>query len=295
MEIIYPYGEQSLQEKRDIFCQEGLNAVLVMICLYREKSHLKTTVQGLIMRNKIVICIFLLGAAVLLRGAPSRHYQPEIEVYYAPKIPFSACLSDAVWKKSAVYPFMRSVGELSDFYKSPWEGGKLRLLYDDEYLYIGAQLQDSEVLSDGKKNQDFLYAKGDVVEVFLKPADQNYYWEIYGTPHKLTSCFYFPARGMLGLPSGYQDPGAAVKVDARVFGTFNQSCDKDIGWNVLIAIPLADLRKNGMKFVPEEKWTIFVARYNYSRYLPACEFSGVPQKFADFHVLGDYARLIIKR
>ena len=70
--------------------------------------------------------------------------------------------------------------------------------------------------------------------------------------------------------------------------------DKDNGWKTLIRIPLAELRKNGMKFAPGEKWTIFIARYNYSRFLPTCEYSGVPQKFAHFHVLSDYAKLIIK-
>lgn len=247
------------------------------------------------MKLKNSLFLLLLGAAGSLFAAPEKQYhRPEIEVRYAPRVPFSAQLSDAVWKKAAVYPFMRSVKELEDFQRLPLEGGKLRLLYDDVNLYVGAELQDSDVVSDGKKNQTFLYAAGDVVEVFLKPEEHNYYWEIYGTPNKLTSCFYFLSRGSLGLPSGFADQGVKIKVDAFVKGTFNNSQDRDKGWNVLIVIPLAELRKNGMKFASGEKWTVFVARYNYSRFLSFCEFSGAPQKFANFHVLGDYARLVIK-
>ena len=240
--------------------------------------------------------LLILSAILIfsLQADPVKKHRPVLEVNFAEKVPFSTDFSNPVWKKSPVYTFMKAVSQLSDFHALPTEGGKLRLLYDKNFLYVAAELQDSEVTTTGTKNQSAFFALGDVLEVFLKPEKHNFYWEIYGTPNNLSTCYHFPSRGSLGLPSGFASHGVDVKVISSVDGSFNNPLDRDNGWKTLIKLPLSALRKNGLKFVPGEKWTIFIARYNYSRYLPECEFSGVPQKFADFHVLADYARLVIK-
>ena len=243
---------------------------------------------------KKLLLLSLAIFALPVFASSQRRHRVELEVNYASNVPHSADFGASVWQKTPSYEFMRAVTHLSDFHALPLEGGQLRLLYDDKYLYAAADVHDSDVTTDGTRNQTHLYAQGDVIEVFLKPENQNYYWEIYGSPNNLTSCFYFPSRGSLGLPSGFADNGVKIKVISAVDGTLNKNRDRDRGWRTLICIPLAELRKNGMKFAPGEKWTIFVARYNYSRTLPYCELSGVPQKFANFHVLSDYARLIIK-
>ncbi len=240
---------------------------------------------------------FLILSAIMtlsLFAAPVKKHRPVIEVNFAPEVAFSTNFSTSVWKKTPAYPLMKAVSDLSDFHALPLEGGQLRLLYDKHFLYVAAELQDSEVTTTGTKNQSAFFALGDVVEVFLKPQNHNFYWEIYGTPNNLATCYFFPSRGSLGLPSGFASHGVDVKVISSVNGSFNNPLDRDNGWKVLIKIPLAALRKNGLKFAPGEKWTIFTARYNYSRYLPSCELSGVPQKFGDFHVLSDYAQLVIK-
>ena len=232
--------------------------------------------------------------ALPLLAAPVKKHRPEILVNFAGKVPFSTDFSTKVWKNAPVYRFMKAVNQLSDFHALPLEGGCIRLLYDNDFLYVAAELEDSEVTTTGTKNQSPFFALGDVVEVFLKPENHNFYWEIYGSPNNLSTCYYFPSRGSLGLPSGFASHGVDVKVVSSVDGTFNNCSDRDKGWKTLIKIPLSAFRKKGLKFAPGEKWTIFIARYNYSRYLPECELSGVPQKFADFHVLSDYARLVIK-
>ena len=253
--------------------------------------------QHILNRNIFMKYNFLILSAIMtfsLLAAPVKKHRPVLEVNFAENVPFSTDFSNPVWKKTPAYPFMKAVNDLSDFHALPLEGGQIRLLYDKNFLYLAAELEDSEVTTTGTKNQSAFFALGDVVEVFLKPENHNFYWEIYGTPNNLQTCYFFPSRGSLGLPSGFNNQGVEIKVVSSVNGSFNNSLDRDNGWKTLIKIPLASLRKNNLKFVPGEKWTIFVARYNYSRYLPSCELSGVPQKFGDFHVLSDYARLVIK-
>ena len=239
--------------------------------------------------RKIFTSILLTAAALVSRGEDQNC--PVIQAVRTSSLPFSAEMTAPAWKNAPAYAFYKTAGTLEDFYRLPKEKAVVKLLYDDNYLYVGVRLQDSEVVSSGKSNQTFLFALGDTVEVFLKPAGEKYYWEIYGTPGKLTSCFYFRSRGVAGLSECYQYPLPAIKVDAVIDGTFNNWRDRDKGWKLLIAIPLKELRKHGLKFTTEENWTILVARYNYSRFLEETELSGFPQIIPDFHPLKNYARL----
>ena len=241
------------------------------------------------MKKFLLLTLAIIALPVF--ASSQRRHRVEIEVNYASNVPHSADFSTSVWQKTPAYSFMRAVTHLSDFHALPLEGGKLRLLYDDNYFYAAADLDDSDVMTDGTANQTHLYAKGDVVEVFLKPENQNYYWEIYGSPNNLTSCFYFPSRGSLGLPSGFADNGVKIKVISAIDGTLNKNRDLDRGWRTLICIPLSELRKNGMKFAPGNQRLIMASRYNFSRYLTGYEQSAYPQCSINFHCSQYYAQI----
>ena len=104
--------------------------------------------QHVLNRNIFMKYRFLILPAILcfsLFSAPVKKHRPVIEVNFAEKVPFSTDFSSSVWKKTPAYPFMKAVSDLSDFHALPLEGGQLRLLYDDNFLYVAAELQDSEV------------------------------------------------------------------------------------------------------------------------------------------------------
>jgi len=169
------------------------------------------------------------------------------------------------------------------------EGTKVKLLWDDKYLYIGGEFTDSDVMNDGVEDQTHFYAKGDLLEVFLKPAGANYYWELYGTPHNKKSWFVLISRGRPlrddYLPKTFQ---SAATID----GSFDNWKDRDHGWTVEMAIPIAELTVHGADFGPSSAWTILLARYNYSAYLPKEELSAYPLLSSpNFHLYEDYAEL----
>ncbi|MDY0176870.1 MAG: carbohydrate-binding family 9-like protein [Lentisphaeria bacterium] len=172
------------------------------------------------------------------------------------------------------------------------EPGYYKLLWDEDYLYVGAQFVDSDVHAYGEEDQEHHYTLGDVAEVFIKPASDTYYWELYGTPAAKMSTFFIPGRGALMGPLLTSDP-FELKVASQVQGTLNQWQDKDQGWSMEMAIPRTELEKFGAKFNPEQGWSIFLARYNYCRYLPSKEMSSFPQQqeTANFHMLEEYATL----
>ena len=84
------------------------------------------------------------------------------------------------------------------------EGGKIRIAWDDKYFYLACEFTDSDVVAEGDKDQLHHYQLGDLCELFLKPADKSWYWEIYMTPRNNKSVFFFPSKGYLGLPSCFE-------------------------------------------------------------------------------------------
>ena len=138
------------------------------------------------------------------------------------------------------------------------------------------------------------YKMGDLCELFLKPADKTWYWELYATPLGKKTTFWFPGRGRTGLPSNFTDYSSGLKVGAQVNGTLNKWEDKDAYWTAEMAMPIKDLTARGEKFGPEADWRILVARYNYSRYSKrqGPEHSTVPQlSKVNYHLLEEYAKL----
>lgn len=145
----------------------------------------------------------------------------------------------------------------------PFEGGTVRLMYDDKYLYVGAFLSDTDVMQTWNVDQSHFYVSGDVLEIFMKPANAPSYWECYGTPNgKKTSLFFDTRRYPLHPVRSSLMKGMAVAV--KVHGTLNNYKDKDKGWSIELAFPLEQLAKTGRPFKPGEPWTFLIARYNYN-------------------------------
>jgi hypothetical protein len=202
-------------------------------------------------------------------------------------------LDEEVWKNTTAYNMQLSTNKIA-FGRRPEEEGIVRLAWDDEYLYIGVELMDSDIIAEGAENHMQHYNLGDVAEVFLKPDDCTWYWELYVTPAGKMSTFWFPGRGCLGLPSCFERHHFDMKVAAQCDGTLNNWQDRDQRWTAEMAIPVSELTARGESFGSQARWTILVARYNYSRYLPFTgpEFSMIPQlSQLNYHLLEEYARL----
>ena len=166
--------------------------------------------------------------------------------------------------KKAIPPKVYANMNKKDNRVEPFQGGTVRLMYDDKYLYVGACLEDSDVMQYGKIDQNHFYLSGDVLEMFLKPANAPSYWECYGTPNsKKTSLFFDTRRYPLHPVRSSLMPGMIVST--KVNGTFNDYTGKpDKGWTIEVAFPREQLAKTGRPFTPGEPWTILIARYNYN-------------------------------
>ncbi len=202
-------------------------------------------------------------------------------------------LKSPEWRKANIWELSR-VGERGEELGPELnEKGNVRMLRSDDFLYVGVEMEDSDVVQQGTRDQTHLYSMGDTVELFFKPADDTYYWELYGTPNELKTKFFYPSCSYVFLPDSDKSlPEFEVK--AHIDGEFNNWQTLDKGWSVEFKLPLKMFEQFGAKFRPGHSWQFLVARQNYSRRLPLKELSTVPPiREADFHLIRQYGFLEI--
>lgn len=167
----------------------------------------------------------------------------------------------------------------SSWQKAPWtdffvdiEGGKkplprfrtrAKMLWDDSYFYIGAEIQEPDVWATLRERDTIIFHDNDF-EVFIDPdGDTHQYYEL--EMNALNTVWD------LLLIKPYRDGGppangwdihrltTAVHVD----GTINHPGDTDEGWTVELAFPWKALKECAHKDVPPklgDQW-----RVNFSR------------------------------
>lgn len=251
---------------------------------------------------KSTSCLLLLFASLAMSADPLTEKKDAsvLAAYASEPVVIDGKLDDKVWASCKAYDLSvptRAYETQPDYIaeamgKSVIEKGFAKVAWDKDNLYIGAEFTDSDIVAEGTEDQQHHYTKGDLLEVFLKPADDTWYWELYATPLNKKTSLFFPGRGRLFLPSAekYLIP---LRVAAQCDGTLNDWRDKDKKWTVEMAVPIKELFVEGtgkFRFGPGSKWTILIARYNYSRYLPIKENSAYPHLTrTNYHLLEEYA------
>ena len=212
-----------------------------------------------------------------------------LAVYADLPIAVDGRLDEAVWKDAPAY----ALGLCADRVTAGdtlIEGGRVRFAWNEEYLYMAVEFDDSDVVAEGVEDGEHHSNLGDLAELFLWPEDRSWYWELYATPHGRQSSFFFPGPGRM-LPSTFGNH-VALKIAAQVQGTLNDWSDRDHGWTAEMAVPVEALTARGEAWGPDAAWRVFVGRYNYSAYLPQVELSAMPPlSRTSFHLRNEYARL----
>lgn len=194
-----------------------------------------------------------------------------------------------LWEKIPAYNLMHNVTDARHINLLPSERAVVRYLCDPEHLFVRVDAQDSDVMTSAYANDQFNYQLGDLVELFAKPKDHPYYWEIYGTPNGHYTRFYFKAKGTLNLPSSFAPGKFKVDMINKIDGTLNNHFDRDKLWQIILIIPRSELEKNGCSFSAPQRWTLMTARYNYGRYISYNERSSYPQVSCGYHSLQHFA------
>lgn len=148
-------------------------------------------------------------------------------------------LDDAAW---AAAPWTADFADIEGFTKpKPRYQTRAKMLWDDQYLYIGAQLEEPHVWATLTQHDDIVFQDNDF-EIFIDPnGDRREYYEI--EVNALNTVFD------LFLVKTYRDGGPALHdwnctgLRSAVFvdGTLNDPSDQDRGWSVELALPWTSL------------------------------------------------------
>ena len=223
----------------------------------------------------LVALVFALGVGLSLpaTGAP----EPEVAIpepaahpkgyvcYRAPSpIAIDGDLKDAAW---AAAPWTDAFVDIEgDKKPKPRFRTRVKMLWDDEALYIAAELEEPHLWATLKDHDSIIFHDNDF-EVFLDPDGDNY---MYGE----LELNALNTTWDLLLTKPYKDGGHAVhaweivglKTAVKLDGTLNDPRDTDKGWTLEIKWPwkglpeLVNVKKTPVPPKDGDQW-----RINFSR------------------------------
>jgi hypothetical protein len=214
----------------------------------------------------LIINLCLIGSVLFgVHNAGAQPAKPHPKGYVACKaarpLQIDGRLNEAAWTSA---PWTDDFQDIEGSVRPrPRFRTRAKMLWDDTYLYIGAELKDPHVWANLTKRDTVIFYDNDF-EVFMDPnGDSHEYYE-----------FEMNARNTvwdLFLPKPYKDRGSAVdgwnidglKTGTYVHGTINVANDVDSGWCVEIAMPWSALKQYAHRPAPPlegDQW-----RINFSR------------------------------
>ena len=150
-------------------------------------------------------------------------------------------LNEVSWKKAA---FSNLFVDIEGYARpEPLYDTKVKMLWDQEYLYIGAILEEPHIWATYTERESVIFHENDF-EIFIDPnGDTHNYYEI--EVNALNTIWD------LLLTKPYRDGGKPIStwnvegMKSAVFleGTINSPDDKDEFWSVEFALPWSSLKE----------------------------------------------------
>jgi len=218
---------------------------------------------------------------------PPITWQPKhYECYRAGKpIKIDGNISSKEWKKAAWTDEFVDIEGASK--PTPKYRTRVKMLWDDKYLYIAAQLQEPDVKATLTKHDSVIFRDNDF-EVFVKPlASETGYFEFEMNALNTGWDLYLnkPYRDHGKADNGWDIEG--LKTAVAVQGTLNKSDDTDQGWTLEIAYPWRafDTRQTVPQPVIGTEWRINFSRVEWTAGKPHEDnWVWSPQGLIDMHV-----------
>jgi len=233
-------------------------------------------------------------------------------------------LNEAAWEGAVVSP--RFVDLISG--KPTRFDTRVRLLWDNDQLYIGFQVEEPAVRAHLTAHNDPIYSENDV-ELFIAGDDAYYEFEI-NARNTVYEVFFiweraYASGGFAANPefarsrlSGFNGVGfhdhprgprlgqfnwrfPGLRTAVHVDGTLNDDTNRDRGWTAEIALPwrgMEWLAKAGNRPLPPregDEWRMDFSRFNTAKAPPPASDSGgwalSPHGIWDSHIPECFARV----
>lgn len=205
----------------------------------------------------VVVSAVIAGACA---AADFRANLPSIPTYEVHKTPahlvIDGRLDEAAWKQATPIP-----------YQFPWDkqtGAKqnttARLLWDNDFLYVGWECEDADIVAHYGVHDDPTY-KDDAVEIFINPdARQNFYYGMEINARGTVYDYFYAFPRLLIKRVDFE----GLQIASYIRGSLNVRGDQDKGWTIELAIPWRNFVELAPKTPPDPGtvWTINLNRWD---------------------------------
>jgi hypothetical protein len=211
---------------------------------------------------------------------PSHEPQPKTYLcrYTREPITINGRLDDPAWSTASwTDPFVDIEGDTKP---RPRYETRARLLWDDEFLYIGAQLEEPHVWATFTQHDQIVFHDNDF-EVFIDPnGDTREYYEIEVNALNTIFDLFLERTYFDGGPARHEWDLAGLKSAVRVNGTLNDPSDVDRAWTVEFGLPWQSLAQYAHMPTPPhpgDTWRINFSRVEWKHRIVDGRYERVPK------------------
>ncbi len=159
--------------------------------------------------------------------------------------------NDSAWMHATVIDQFRIPAVATS---TPRTASRARLLWDRQYLYFFAELEDHDLFADVTEHDGKTWSN-DVFEIFLKPSvNATGYYEFQINAAGTEMDMFLPAPKSGGFDAYKSSNNFRWKTQVHRNGTLNQRDDRDQSWTVEGRIPWLDLMPTGGRPDIDEIW-----------------------------------------
>jgi len=207
-------------------------------------------------------CLLMASCTMKSQNEKKAHYKSYISYHAIDPIVINGKGDEESWKKTEWSTNFIDIEGI----EKPLHRTRMKMLWDDTYLYIYAELEEDHIWGDITKRDEVIFYNNDF-EVFIDATGDthNYYefemnalntvWDLFLTK---------PYRNNGTVLNNWDINGLKSAVDIE--GTINDASDIDKKWSVEIAMPWSVLNEaSSSKEVPKGKtWRINFSRVNWN-------------------------------
>ncbi|HYT91498.1 MAG TPA: carbohydrate-binding family 9-like protein, partial [Gemmataceae bacterium] len=215
---------------------------------------------------------------------PAPYVPPRGYVCYRAAAPLKidGKLDDAAWRNA---PWTADFVDIEgDGKPRPRFRTRVKMLWDDEFFYVGAELEEPHVWATLTRHDAVIFHDNDF-EVFIDPDGDNHEYYEFEINALNTTWDLF-------LPRPYRDGGNALnnweipglKSAVYVDGTLNNPHDTDRGWSVEIAFPWKALGEATRQPAPPkdgQQWRVNFSRVQWQHEIVEGKYRKVAGKKED--------------
>ena len=236
--------------------------------------------------NRVIVATLMVEGAKL--ATPSRSLPTATTSRLRPgeSLTVDGKLDEPVWGRARWTPHWTS----PDGKNGPAPKTRAKFAWDDAHLYVAVAAEDDDIWSTFTERDSNTWEQ-EVIEIFIDAdGDRKDYLELQVTPANVVFDARFAAhRSDLAAARAWNMEG--FKTAVQVDGTLNQRDDKDRGYTIEMAIPIAEVPGAAKTPAVGARWLVNLFRWDLPKDGRQRAAAWSPPIRGDFHALDRFGAL----